>query len=187
MRFGFVLAMLAAGALALTGCGLVGGDDDSEELFEGQVSVGLTDNVPASNQYVLQNIYHPRVREIIAIVQIDDAKEGAEVIGKWYQMGVIQQRVPNLTAEGILISERGFTVETITAEGRGAGRLTLVPNNPLPEDSYELRVYIDGKLAKVAPFVVSQIIPAPAGTGGTTTQPTPVRTAVPGATATPTR
>jgi hypothetical protein len=172
-------------AVALTGCGLFDEDEASSaisaDLYEGQVTVGLTDNVPASGTYVLQNIYNPNVREILAIVQIENADPGVEVIGRWYQMGVIQQRAENITPEGGLISEAGFEItnESINAEsGRGGGRLTLRPNAPLPEDSYEVRVYIDGKLAKIAPFVVSRLVPGPAGSGSQTS-PTPQRTATP--------
>jgi hypothetical protein len=174
----------ALAALAFTtGCGLF--DDDgasaSGDLFDGQVTVGLTDNVPASGTYVLQNIYNPNVREILAIVQIEDAEEGTEVIGRWYQMGVIQQRAPNVTAEGALISEAGFTVsgDSINAEGRGGGRLSLRPNSTLPEDSYELRVYVDGKLARTSPFVVSRLVPGPTGNQAPAPTQAPARTPTP--------
>jgi hypothetical protein len=180
MRNGLILALGLVVAVALTGCGVF--DDDgagaSNATFGGQVTVGLTDNVPASGTYVLQNIYNPNVREILAIVQIENVKEGTEVIGRWYQMGVIQQRAPNITAEGALISEAGFEVskDSINTENRGGGRLSLRPNAPLPEDSYMLKVYVDGKLAKTQPFVISRLVPGPAGTG---TQQTPAATSTP--------
>lgn len=185
MKLGFLLAMTTIAAFVLSGCGLFGDDDSgvSGEIYQGQVTVGLTDNVPATGTYVLQNIYNPNVREILAVVQIENATEGTEVIGRWYQMGVIQQKAPNVTAEGALISEAGFKVskDSISAETkRGGGRLSLRPNSTLPEDSYELRVYIDGKLARTQPFVVSRLVPGPAGTGNQTApSATPVRTPTP--------
>jgi hypothetical protein len=200
--------MSVGAVLLLAGCGLTGEGDDNrqdcqaifdtgyrsedeqdyfirncyEEVFwhEGEVSVGLTDNVPASGTYVLQDIYNPGVRSIIAVVQIENASVGMEVEGRWYQMGLIQQRAPNITAGGALISQAGFPVETVNAENRAQGRLTLNPNARLPEDSYELRVYIDGKLAKTVPFVVSNLVPGPSGPVGSPPQspaasPTPAR------------
>ncbi len=189
MRSGLVLAFGLVAAFLLSGCGLFGDDADasgSASQFKGDITVGLTDNVPASGTYVLQNIYNPNVREILAVVQIENAKSGSEVIGRWYQMGVIQQKAPNIDATGALVSEAGFKMsgDNISPDTkRGGGRLSLRPNAPLPEDSYELRVYVDGKLAKTQPFVVSRLVPGPAGTGGSPQAPattaTPVRTATP--------
>ncbi len=216
MRSAFLLAVALCAAFVFTGCGLLGGGDSKREdcaaifksgyrsqtekdyfsancsnLFEYDgpaVTVGLTDNVPASGTYVLQNIYNPRVRQIIGIVQIENAKLGTHVTGRWYQMGVIQQKAPNITAGGALVSEASFDITTdsiSTDTKKGGGRLTLAPNAPLPEDAYELRVYVDGKLAKTQPFVVSNLVPGPA----TTTNPTPAATpaATPVRTPTPSR
>jgi len=209
----FGLSLTAA--FVLTSCGLVGGGDDnrqdckaifdtgyrsqeerdyfvqncSEEIFwyDGDpVTVGLTDNIPASGTYVLQDIYNPAVRSIIAVVQLQNAPVGTEVTGRWYQMGLIQQKAPNITPGGALISEAGFTVDKADPAIPSQGRLTLSPNARLPEDSYELRVYVDGKLAKTVPFVVSNLVPA--GTGNTQQPPqSPAPSATPVRTATPTR
>ena len=180
--------VLAASIFTLAACS----KSSSVSTYKGgSITVVLTDNVPASGPAVIQDIYNPAVKQIIALVQIPNAKTSMEVKGEWYQMGVIQQKAQGLTAEGALISSAGFKVtsEAINTESKaGGGRLSLTPNDKLPEDSYLLKVYIDGKLAKVAPFVVSSLVPA----GGTqpALAPTPVRTATPpppASTATPAR
>jgi hypothetical protein len=194
MRAGFLAVVAVCAAIGLSGCGLFGGDDNgsnsssSSNAFKGSLTVGLTDNVPASGGYVIQNIYNPAVRNIIAIIQIDNAKPGMKVEGRWYQMHVFeassQNRNTDLPPDGTLVTSAGFTLtdKDINDAKRGNGRVTLTPNAPLPEDSYEIRVYVDGKLAKVHPFVVSRLVPGPATTNtqpATAPSATPVRTATP--------
>jgi hypothetical protein len=153
-----LFTVLAAVVLLTTGCGLF--DDDSGgngEEYSGDITVGLTDVVPASGSYTLKNIFPPSIREILAVVQLEDAESGTEVRGDWYQLGTLQMQAEGVTPQGALISSAEFelTADTIdTASGRGGGRLRLVPNAPLPPDSYVLRVYVDDKLAKTVGFVV---------------------------------
>src|SRR5581483_3947747 len=187
MRSAVVFALAAVAAVALTGCGLFGGDNNSKnaDLYQGNITVGLADNIAPNNTYVLQNIYHPNTRQILAVVQIDNAKPGMKVSGQWYQMGVIQTKAKDLTPVGALISEAGFTLDANSVkDGVGSGTLRLVPNAPLPEDSYELRVYVDGKLAKTAPFVVSKLVNDPtkntqSNTPDSSPPASPARTATP--------
>lgn len=171
------IILLAAGLLAAVGCS----KSSSNDLYKGSaVTVILTDNVPATGQTVIQDIYNPAVKQIIAIVQIPNAKTNMDVKGEWYQMGVIQQKAQGLTAQGALISSAGFKVtsDAINSDSHvGGGRLSLTPNAALPEDSYLLKVFIDGKLAKVAPFVVSALVPGPGSPAAPAA--TPVRTATP--------
>jgi hypothetical protein len=139
----------------LLGCGLFGGDDD----FDGDVAVGLTDTIGANGAFTIRNVFAPNVREVLAIVQIENAKSGTEIKGEWLQLATLQPRAANQTPEGIKVSEAGFKLEqsAINAEsGRGGGTLRLVPNAPLPEDTYLLRVYVNGELAKTVGFVVSR-------------------------------
>ncbi|HEY7268760.1 MAG TPA: hypothetical protein VH951_02925 [Dehalococcoidia bacterium] len=194
MKAGFLVAIALCAAIGLTGCGLFGSDNSnsssSANNYKGSLTVGLTDNVPASGGYVIQNIYNPAVRNIIAIVQIDNATKGTKVEGQWYQMHVFEAGATNrntdLPAEGTLVTSAGFqlTDQDINDAKRGNGRVTLTPNAPLPEDSYELRIFVDGKLAKVQPFVVSKLVPGPAASS---TQPAPAPPATPVRTATPSR
>jgi hypothetical protein len=188
MRSAVVFALAAVTAVVLTGCGLFGGGNDSSksaDLYQGNISVGLADSIAPNNTYVLQNIYHPNTRQILAIVQIENAKPGMKVSGQWYQMGVIQTKAKDLTPVGALISEAGFTLDANSVkDGVGSGTLRLVPNAPLPEDSYELRVYVDGKLAKTAPFVVSKLVNDPtkntqSNTPDSSPPASPARTATP--------
>jgi hypothetical protein len=153
----FILLPFIVLSATLLACGLVEGDD--EGLFEGTVNVGLTDAAPAGGTYTARNIFPPNVPEVLAIIQVENADSGMEVTGAWYQLATIQQRAGNQTPEGIKVSEAGFTLGADSidpASNRGGGTLRLRPNAPLPEDSYLLRIYIDGKLAKTAGFVVSR-------------------------------
>jgi hypothetical protein len=86
------------------------------------------------------------------------------------------------------VTGAGFTLtpDSITESG-GIGRLTFRPSERLPEDAYELRVYVDGKLAKTMPFVVSVLAQAPAGTGGGSPPQSPAPSATPIRTPTPAR
>ena len=185
MKIG-VLLFGVLGLVALTACG--GGGSSSKNpsitsFYKGNITVGMTDNVPADGHYVIQNVYNPKGQQIMAGVQIEGAKSGTTVLGRWYQMGVIQQKAANLTPEGALISEAGFTMDNnaIAQDTKvGGGRLRLVPNAPLPEDSYMLRVFVDGKLAKTETFVVSNLVPAlgqpstpPAAPSSSPAPPTP--------------
>jgi hypothetical protein len=184
MRLGLVLVTAVGAAFALTGCGLFGSSSSSSsDLYKGAITVGLTDNIPASGTYVVQNIYNPNVRQIIAVITVDNAKVGTKVEGQWYQMHVFPRK-DALTPEpeGALVTAAGFQVSN---KDNTQGRVTLTPNTPLPEDSYEIRIYVDGKLAKVQPFVVSNLVPGPA----TNTNPTPAATpaATPVRTPTPSR
>jgi hypothetical protein len=196
MRAGFLFAFAVCAAVVLTGCGLFGSDNNkSSDVFNGDITVGLTDNVPTGSPYVIQNIYNPNVRQIIAVVSIANAKPGMTVEGQWYQMHVFeagnQNRDTTLPPTGTLVTKAGFEISQDSINSstqRGGGRLTFSPTSPLPEDSYKLLVYVDGKLAKEQPFVVSRLVPGPSGTGGggtsntggtQQTAPTPVRTATP--------
>jgi hypothetical protein len=198
MRFGFLLALAAAASLSMTACGLFGGDsDNSADVYKGDITVGLTDNVPTGSPYVIQNIYNPNVRQIIAVVSIANAKTGTKVEGQWFQMHVFdagnQKRDTSLPPTGTLVTKAGFEISSDAINQdtkRGGGRLTLSPSAPLPEDSYKLLVYVDGKLSKEQPFVVSKLVPGPAGTsgsGGTSNTGGVQQTATPVRTATPTR
>ena len=184
MRAGFLAAVALVAAIGLSGCGLFGGDNSSKDSkFSGSVVIGMTDNVPTTGNYTVQNIYNPNVRNIIAVVDVTGAKAGDQIEGQWYQMHVFEQIRPKPKAgtptpgpEGTLITKAGFTVKN---GDQDQGRITLTPNSPLPEDSYELRVYANGQLVKVQPFVVSVVVPGPSPANSTTTSPTPVRTATP--------
>ena len=93
----FSVVALAASVLAFVACGKGSGND----LYKGAaITVVLTDNVPSSGPAVIQDIYNPAVKQIIALVQIPNAKTSMEVKGEWYQMGVIQQKAQGLTAQG---------------------------------------------------------------------------------------
>ena len=192
-RFAFLAGLTALAALLATGCGLFD-SDNGDELYSGQVTVGITDNVPASGTFNIVNVYPPSVREITAVVQVENAKDGMEVEGRWYQLGTIQQKAKNLTPEGLLISQASFKLssDSVNKDTKlGGGRLRFIPNAALPVDSYLLKVYVDGKLAKTVGFVVlatQQTAPAPAqppAPAPTTTGPAGSPTAVP--TATPIR
>jgi hypothetical protein len=150
--------LLVGIVLLTTGCGVFGDDDGGDgDEYNGDITVGLTDVVPASGTYTLKNVFPPGIREILAVVQLEDAEPGTEVRGDWFQLGTLQIQAEDVTPHGALISSAGFelTSDTIdSATGRGGGRLRLVPNAPLPPDSYVLRVYVDDKLARTVGFVV---------------------------------
>lgn len=153
-----IFGLFAGVVLLASGCGIFDDDDGGNGAeYNGDITVGLTDVVPASGTYTLKNVFSPSVREIIAVVQLEDAKAGTDVRGEWFQLGTLQVQAEGVTPHGAPISSAGFELgsDTIdTATGRGGGRLRLTPNAPLPQDSYLLRVYVDNKLAKTVGFVV---------------------------------
>src|SRR5688572_9325348 len=141
---------------ALLSCGLA--DSDNTD-FDGSVAVGLTEAIGANGAFTIRNVFAPDVPEVLAVVQVEEARAGMEIKGEWHQLATLHHRAENQTPEGIKVSEAGFKLDeaTIAAEDqRGGGILRLVPNAPLPEDSYLLRVYVDGRLAKTVGFVVSR-------------------------------
>src|SRR5262245_55581087 len=123
MRKGLLFGLALCAVFALTGCGVFGSDDNSTDFYSGTVTVGLTDNVPASGTYVIQNIYNPGVRQVIAVVQVDNVKEGTKVTGRWYQMNVFQRKLENATPEGVLVSAADFTIskDSINSESKRGG------------------------------------------------------------------
>src|SRR3954467_2418619 len=131
----------------------------SSSAYKGDVNVGLTDNVPDNGTYVLQDIYNPNVKQIVGVVTIKEAKVGQQVRSEWYQMGLIQFKTTAATqAEGKLVDQATYKLldKDVNPDSKsGQSRMTLSPKGPLPEDSYLLKVFVDGKLAKIVPFVVS--------------------------------
>jgi hypothetical protein len=187
------IAFIAA-ALLIAACSK--GGSSSSSVFKGDVNVGLTDNVPADGTYVLQDIYNPNVKQIIGVVTVQNAKVGMQVRSEWYQMGLIQFKTTAASAaEGKLVDGATYKLldKDVNPDSKsGQSRMTLSPKGPLPEDSYLLKVFVDGKLAKVIPFVVSTIVPAAGQQTAPAPAPAPVRTATPPAvtpvaTSTPTR
>lgn len=158
------IALLFVFAALLAGCGSGGGEvvpagtaTGDTDAFSGSISVGLTDSVPETGSYTLKNAFPRNIKEIIAVVELAGAREGTAVRGEWYQLGTLQIEAQGIKPRGALISEAGFELsnETIDPETHtGGGRLRLVPNAPLPPDSYLLRVYVDDQLARTVGFVI---------------------------------
>jgi hypothetical protein len=125
------------------------------ELHQGTVSVSLTDR-PGTRRVPIRNVFPPDVDRITALVRIDGAEAGMEVLGRWLQLGVVQTKAEGLTPEGAVVSEASFTMTpaAIRRNGTGGGRLYFTPNRPLPPDSYQLQVFVDGRLARTLGFVV---------------------------------
>jgi hypothetical protein len=181
MRPLWVLALLGSAVLAGASCG---GGKSSEDFYKGDVTVSVTDNVRADGTFALQDIFNPNVKQVLALVELKDPKVGMDIRGDWYQLGVLGLKDPKLTPEGVKISSKSFKLTSAERGNEGSGaQLAFTPTSPLPEDAYMVKVYVDGKLAKVSPFVVSRLVPA-AGQQPASA-PTPPRTATP-ATAVPT-
>jgi hypothetical protein len=125
------------------------------ELHQGTVNVSLTDR-PVSRPITIRNVFPPEVSRITALVRVEGAQPGMEILGRWTQLGVVQTKTEGLTPEGALVSEASFTMTpaAIRRNGTGGGRLYFTPNQPLPPDSYLLQVFVDGRLARTLGFVV---------------------------------
>src|SRR4051812_14029692 len=158
MRPPWALALLGSAVLAVASCG---GGKAGTDFYKGDLTVSVTDNVKADGTFVLQDIFNPNVKQILALVELTDPKVGMDVRGDWYQLGVLGLKDQNLTPEGIKISSKSFKLTSADRGNEGSGaRLAFTPNSPLPEDAYMVKVYVDGKLARVSPFVVSRLVPA---------------------------
>jgi hypothetical protein len=129
-------------------------------LYEGRVTVGLTGEVREGEPHVLCNAFRPTVRQIIAVVTVHEAREGMAIVGRWSQLGVLQQAIQGLTPEGRIVSEGGCELRDVAADHSAHACLTLTPTAPLPTDSYLLQVFVDDKLARTLAFSIQAEPPA---------------------------
>ncbi|OOY41456.1 hypothetical protein [Solemya velum gill symbiont] len=155
----FILPLLLVAGITLSGCS----DDPSEEMtsYTGEVRVALTGGKQSNGRIRLRNIFPNQGTQVIAIVQLENAKPGMKVTGEWARLGTLQPNAPGQTPDGILIGNADFTLteESINLETSvGSGKLQLASSNKLPPDSYLLRVYVDGTLVRTSGFV---LIPVP--------------------------
>jgi hypothetical protein len=142
-------------ALALSGCGLFGGDD-GDSVYTGPITVEISDNIPQTGTFTRKSVYPPEVREVVALVRVDNARAGMKITSRWYQLGTLQN-LANLGPHGFLVTETEYVLKAGDIGGErktGETRVRLIPNAPLPEDAYVLRVYIDGKLARTVGFII---------------------------------
>jgi hypothetical protein len=141
------------------------------------LSIGFSNQIDDKGIPInLRNVLQAGTRAVRAAIQMQGAKPGMTVQGRWYQLGPAGS-----AAEGaeISTSEVQLTSDNVNVDtGQAAIFFTLGTSGPaLPEDTWLLRVYVNGKLVKTGGFVISSLVgtitasPAPAAPPAPT--PTP--------------
>ncbi len=185
MRFTrLVLGVMTALALTLTAsaCGLVGDDDDGNGAAGAKVAgVALSTQVNDQGQPVnARNFFAPSDAEIRATVALQGVTSGQRVEGRWFQLGTA-----NAGAEGQEVSKSEFRLEEGAIQS-GQAVVTFFLRSPqgFPEDSWLVRVYVDGELIRTSGFIITRAAQT-TNQQPTTTQPTTVPAPAPTATRTP--
>jgi hypothetical protein len=158
MKVGLLLA--SAVLMVLTaGCGIFGGgSSSSNDLYNGRVTLLLTDNVAAVSGLQRKNQFSPTVPAIDAYLTLANAKSGQKIVGRWYQLGTLVPEAAAGEQIGHEITANNYAIVQPDVDNlthAGSVHLRLVPSAPLPQDSYMLRVFVDDKLAKTVGFIVS--------------------------------
>lgn len=143
-------AFVALGIIAARG----GSTDDA--MFAGEARVGFTTFINPGGVYQAQNVFANNTRQIVAVIQVPRARIGMKVTGRWYRSGLTANQAITQPG-GSEFDHSGFTMNSDLIDqdtGVGGGAITLTIFESLPPDAYMFRLFIDGKLAKEAPFVL---------------------------------
>jgi hypothetical protein len=182
------LCVIAIAVVAAAAAYIFWIDDDDDGSGSADVSgivvssVLFSNEVDSNGQPVNPKLSIPSgSRAVRASVRLQGVSAGMTVEGRWFQLGPAQGG-----AEGAEISTSNVVLDSDSVNANGASRVSfsLGTNGPaLPDDSWLLRVYVDGKLVKTAGFVVGTTVNV--GQGGNPGGSTTPGTTPPAPTATP--
>jgi hypothetical protein len=163
---------LGAGALAmlvlLSACSVIsdGGDDNSGvHVTQAVMTAAINDQGQATAP---ARVFFSNAPRIYAVLNLDGAKPGMEISGKWFQTGV--EDVPPGGSE---VHSSTITLDDNTTNAEGKSRVALflpATTQGIPEDSWILRIYAGDTLIRTMAFVV---VAAPAGSAPPAGQPNP--------------
>ncbi len=133
------------------------------------VALGFSDQFDAQDHPVnLRNVLPAGVDRIGAYVLLENVKPGMTVEGRWFELGA-QDPAP----DGTMITQSSvvLTADAIDpGSSRASAFFTLNTDRAsLPEDSWLLRVYVEGHLVRTAAVIISNV----AGNVQFQTTPTP--------------
>jgi hypothetical protein len=177
LALGILVAFAAA--MSLTACSLVDDSDSGDAGDAKVIGVALSTQVNAQGQPVNpRNFFSPTDNEIRATVALQGVKAGQTVEGRWYQLGTA-----DAGPDGQEVSTSDFKLESDSIqENTAVVSFFLRSPQGFPEDSWVMRVFVDGEQLRTAGFIITRA----AQTGqGTSPAPSTSPTAAPTATRTP--
>lgn len=141
-------------ALSLSACGLVGDDDNGDGAGNAKVAgIALSTQVDQQGAPVnARNFFAPADNEIRATVALQGVTAGQRVEGRWFQLGTA-----NAGADGQEVSKSEFRLEEGSVQN-GQSIVTFFLRSPqgFPEDSWLVRVYVDGELIRTSGFIITR-------------------------------
>jgi hypothetical protein len=173
-------------------CGLTGGDGDSDGKSPVTViSAAMGTEVNERFQVLrAQNVFPKSTQRIYASIVFRDAKPGMNVLGRWYQLSVMDAP-PN----GKEVTSGGLTLEDVNiVQGTARVALSQTTTDGFPLGDWLVRVYVNGTLVRTMGFVVLPDAgispepppPAPPPPAPATPGPSPTSPPAPSATPAPT-
>jgi hypothetical protein len=182
----FVFTGLIA-ALLLSGCGLVGDDEDDPAqdgtggegiadilVIDSAMSTQIDENKQASG--VVGNAFPPDTQQIYIVLVLDGVDVGTVITGRWFQL--VDAGPPG----GTEISRADVTLtQDNVIEGAARVELNLSAGaSGFPPDDYVVRVYAGDTFIKTSAFVISELVTHPTPTGAPPSAAAPDPTATPG-------
>jgi hypothetical protein len=141
------------------------------------LAVGFSDQFDNQGRPTnLRTVLPAGVRNISAYVLLQGVKPGMEVEGRWFELGP-QDAGPE--GSQVTKSTVELKADTIDAEtSRASAFFSLATDNPaLPEDSWLLRIYVNGVLVRTAAMIITSAVgnaaPPPRPTVAPAPQATP--------------
>lgn len=156
-------------ALGVSACSLVGDDNGGGSGAGGARVIGIALSTQVNDQgqpINARNFFSPSDNEIRATVALDGVSAGQRVEGRWFQLGTA-----NAGANGQEVSKSEFRLEANSIQnGQAVVSFFLRSPQGFPEDSWLLRVYVDGEQVRTAGFIITRA--AQTGPASPTTSPT---------------
>lgn len=170
------LTLLTTLTLGLTACSLVESDGNSGDAGDAKVAgLALSTQVNAEGQPVnARNFFAPTDTEIRATVVMDGVEAGQNVEGRWYQLGTA-----DAGADGQEISKSDFDLDAGSIQnGQTVVTFFLRSSQGFPEDSWLLRVFVDGEQIRTSGFIITRAAQAPSAPPASNPSPSssPTRT-----------
>jgi hypothetical protein len=178
-------------SLFVSGCFFGGGNTaDGVRVRFGVLSGQVNEQ---GTPITISRVFPPNVSRISALVQFEGVKSGMQISGRWYQLGMLD-RPPysrNVPPDGQQVHNSQLRLSNSNVrEGRAtvsmilpaitfptpsaANQPTPVAAQGIPEDSWLLRIYVQGTLVHTYSFVVTSATgPVPFGQQGANGGPAP--------------
>jgi len=140
-------------------CGLIGNDDGGSGGATVRAVVFSSESNAQGQPVNPRAFFAPNTPQITATVLLENVKQGMRITGAWYQLGTA-----NAGAEGARINASDVT---LSSEQTSTGQTTVTfqqrsGGSGFPEDTWLLRIYVNGDLVRTSGFIITRAAQASA-------------------------